>query len=216
MKRALIITGGTLNLEFAREYISSLNFDCLLAVDNGLSYIDQLGLSPNVIVGDFDTANDDLVEKYRNMSSVTTFTLVPEKDETDTETAVDYTIRMGYDEVVLLGAMGGRFDHTLGNLHMLYRLLQQKIRGIMIDEKNRISLCESSLRLQKEELFGTYVSLIPFTQKVEKLTLKGFKYPLCDFLLQSGVSIGISNEVVDENCEISFEKGILIMIEAHD
>ncbi len=216
MKRALIITGGTLNLEFAREYIRNLSYDCTIAVDNGLMYIDQLGLRPDVIVGDFDTASYDLVKKYRNMDCITILELVPEKDETDTETAVDYTIRMGYDEVIFLGAMGGRFDHTLGNLHMLYRLLQQKIQGIMVDEKNRISLSSSSLSLRKEELFGTYVSLIPFTQQVEKLTLKGFKYPLWDFLLQSGVSIGISNEVVEEKCEISFEQGILILIEAHD
>ncbi len=216
MKRALIITGGTLNLEFARDYIRNLSYDCLLAVDNGLFYTNQLGLIPDVMVGDFDTAEDHLVDKYRKMDSVTKIELVPEKDETDTETAVDYTIRMGYDEVVILGAMGGRFDHTLGNLHMLYRLLCKKIRGIMIDERNRISLYDSSLHLCKDELFGTYVSLLPFTQNVEKLTLKGFKYPLNEFLLQSGVSIGISNEVVDDNCEISFEQGILIMIEAHD
>ncbi|MDD5934380.1 MAG: thiamine diphosphokinase [Clostridiales bacterium] len=216
MKRALIFAGGSLNLEFAKQYTNHNVFDCLIAVDNGLSYMDQLGLKPDVIVGDFDTADHQLVDKYKDLNSIQTIELVPEKDETDTETAVDYAIRMGYEEVVLLGAMGGRFDHTLGNLHMLYRLLQHKIHGLMLDEKNQIYLKDSSFTLKKETAFGTYVSLIPFTPTVEKLSLQGFKYPLHEFLLQSGVSIGISNEIKDDNCEITFEKGILIIIEAQD
>lgn len=216
MKRALIIAGGTLNLTFAINYIENQWFDCVIAVDNGLKYADEMSLHPDIIVGDFDTASTDLVEKYQENKEVKIIQLVPIKDETDTETAVDYCIHLGYDEVVFLGATGGRFDHTMANLHMLYRLLQHQIQGVLVDEQNVIRLLNHSIKLEKSKLSGKYISFLPFLEQVEKLTLKGFLYPLEQYTLAPGVSIGISNEAVEELCEISFHKGILIMIEAHD
>lgn len=216
MRQALLIAGGTLNLTYAEGYIKEKKFDCIIAIDNGLKYADELGLKPTIIVGDFDTAQKSLVDRYSQDTSITVVRLIPEKDATDTETAVDYAIRMKYDEIIFLGAMGGRFDHTLANLHMLYRLSVHDIPGYLLDDKNRVRILTHSIQLHKDELLGTYVSILPFDRPVEKLTLKGFKYPLWEYTLLPGTSIGISNEVVEEICEISFEKGILILIEAHD
>ena len=216
MKRALIIAGGTLNLAFARSYIENQRFDCVIAVDNGLKYADDMELPPDLIVGDFDTACKELVSKYKEKKQVPIIQLSPVKDETDTETAVDYCIQLRYDEVIFLGATGGRFDHTMANLHMLYRLLQHQIQGVLVDEQNVIRLLNHSITLEKSKLSGIYISLLPFVGQVEQLTLKGFLYPLEQYTLTPGVSVGISNEAVEELCEISFLKGILIMIEAHD
>ncbi len=216
MKRALILAGGALNLEFAKHYIKNQSYDCLIAVDNGLKYVDLLNLLPDVIVGDFDTASSELVAKYQEKERTKKIQLVPIKDETDTESAVDYCIDLGYDEVVFLGAMGGRFDHTMANLHMLYRLLQHQIQGVLVDEQNIIRLLNHSITIEKSKLSANYISFLPFMEQVEGLSLKGFLYPLDKYTLKPGRSIGISNVAVEEICEITFEKGILIMIEAHD
>ena len=216
MKRALILTGGALNLEFAKHYIENQSYDCLIAVDNGLKYADLLNLLPDVIVGDFDTASYELVQKYQEKEGMKIIQLAPMKDETDTESAVDYCIDMRYDEVVFLGAMGGRFDHTMANLHMLYRLLQHQIQGVLVDEQNVIRLLNRSVTIEKSKLSANYISFLPFMEQVEGVTLKGFLYPLNKSTLEPGRSIGISNVAVEEICEISFERGILIMIEAHD
>lgn len=215
-KSAVIIAGGVLNLEFAKAHLKQHSYDCYIAVDNGLAYMDQLGLMPDVMVGDFDTASDDLVTRYKKFNNIEFIDLKPEKDETDMESAIDYTIPMGYNKVVLLAAMGGRFDHTLANLHMLYRLLQHGIHGTMVDEHNCIYLVERSHTLKKDKLYGKYISLLPFTSDVTNLTLEGFKYPLEDFHLRAGTSIGVSNEVVKPECNITFQKGVVIVVEAQD
>lgn len=215
-KSALIIAGGTLNIEFAKAYLKQHSYDCYIAVDNGLAYMEQLGLMPEVMVGDFDTASEELVTRYKEIQNITIISLKPEKDETDMESAIDYTIRMGYNKVVLLAAMGGRFDHTLANLHMLYRLFQNGIHGNMVDECNNIYLLQSSHTLKKEKLHGNYISLLPFTSQVTNLTLDGFKYPLENYCLKAGASIGVSNEAVESECNITFQEGVLIVVEARD
>lgn len=215
-RSAVIIAGGTLNIKFALAYLKQHRFDCYIAVDNGLAYMEQLGLIPDVMVGDFDTASDKLVNRYKELQNITLIELKAEKDETDMESAIDYSIRMGYNKVVLLAAMGGRFDHTLANLHMLYRLLQQGIQGRMVDEYNCIYLLNRSQTVKKDELYGRYISLLPYTSEVNHLTLEGFKYPLNNYCLRAGSSIGISNEAVKSECNITFHEGILIVVEAQD
>lgn len=215
-KSALIITGGKLDIEFAKEYTNCHTFDCYIAVDNGLSSMEQLLLSPDVLVGDFDTVRPELVLKYKSNNNITIVELNPEKDETDTESAIDYIIQRGYNKVVLLGALGGRFDHTLSNLHMLYRLLQHNIKGNLVDEHNCIYLIDRPHTIEKKKLYGTYISLLPFTSEVNNLSLHGFKYPLNHACLNVGTSLGISNEAVDSECSITFCEGVLIVIEAHD
>ena len=64
--------------------------------------------------------------------------------------------------------------------------------------------------------FGTYLSLLPFTPQVTGITLKGVKYPLENAILNSGISLGISNEIVDDRAEIMFQDGILLGIESRD
>ena len=94
-----------------------------------------------------------------------------------------------------------------------------KEKGLHIaiaDQWNYITLAESGTILHREEQFGKYVSLIPYTAKVEHLCLTGFKYPLDDYCLKGFCSLGVSNEITEKQAEITFEKGILIVIESRD
>lgn len=216
MRQCLIISGGQLDPIFAADYLKNHTFDYVICADNGVAGAKALGLVPDLLVGDFDTARKELVEEYERKQEVKTIRLNPQKDETDTETAVSAALERGYKEIVLLGAMGNRFDHTLANLHMLLMMLKAGAKGYLLDDKNKIYLEESRFCLQKSELYGKYVSLVPFTPKVEGLTLKGFLYPLDNYCLEMGKSIGISNELLDEEGVITFDKGILTVIESHD
>jgi thiamine pyrophosphokinase len=107
-------------------------------------------------------------------------------------------------------------DHTLANVHMLYRVLQQGKKAWILDEHNRISLHDKPFTCKRSELFGTYVSFLPFFGETTGVTLKGFKYPLSGKTLTAGISLGVSNEVKEDVMEVSFEKGYLLMIEAKD
>ena len=119
-KRALIISGGSLEEDFASAYLKDQNFDMIIAVDSGLKGALDLGLSVDAAVGDFDSADPVTLAEGHEHREIHWEVHRPEKDETDTELAVTTAVRAGCRELVILGALGGRFDHALGNVHLLY------------------------------------------------------------------------------------------------
>lgn len=211
---AILACGGTLTAAFLQESVAKEMRAVLYAVDGGLAVYEQAGLVPDYLVGDFDTASVELVERYE--TRCTTIRHQPEKDATDTELAIDHALASGADRIVLLGAAGSRLDHTFANVHMLYRVLLQGGTAELVNENNRITLHDKPFRREKKELFGTYLSFLPFFGEVTGVTLSGVKYPLTDKTLTAGNSLGISNEAVEENIEVSFSDGYLLMIEARD
>ncbi len=211
---AILISGGTVTAGFVKKVREQYPDAVVYAVDGGLAVAEAAGIVPDYLVGDFDTADAALVERYE--STCVTIRHQPEKDATDTELAVDEALAKGADRIILLGATGSRLDHTLANFHMLYRILLQGKKGWILNENNRISLHDKSFTCKREELFGTYVSFLPFFGEVTGVTLKGFKYPLSGKTLTAGISLGISNEGQEEILEVSFLSGYLLMIEARD
>ncbi len=211
---AVLICGGTLQATFLKEILCQHQDAVVYAVDGGLAVADEAGVLPDYLVGDFDTAAEALVARYEG--KCITIRHKPEKDATDTELAIEDALERGAESIVLLGATGSRMDHTLANVHMLYKILQCGKRAWIVNENNRISMHRNSFSLKKDELFGTYVSFLPFFGDVTGVTLKGVKYPLDGATLTAGTSLGVSNEAVKENIEVSFLTGYLLMIEARD
>lgn len=211
---AILICGGSLPAGFLRKVREDYPDAVVYAVDGGLAVADEIGLVPEYLVGDFDTADEALVARYEGRC--VTLRHKPEKDATDTELAIDEAIEQGADRIILLGATGSRMDHTMANIHMLYHILQCGKQAEILNENNRITLHKNSFVCKKDELFGTYVSFLPFFGEVTGVTLKGFKYPLSGKTLTAGSSLGISNEGVEEIMEVSFLSGYLLMIEARD
>ena len=211
---AILACGGTLSAEFLKQVSEQYKDAILYAVDGGLVPVDAAGILPDYLVGDFDTAEASLVERYEKRCI--TLRHKPEKDATDTELALEHALERGAEDIILLGATGSRIDHTMANLHMLYKVLQTGKKACILNENNRISLHDKPFTLKKETLFGTYVSFLPFFGEVTGVTLKGFKYPLSGKTLTAGISLGISNEGKEETMEVSFLSGYLLMIEARD
>ena len=216
MKRCLIIAGGQISLGGYLLPIQQEPFDLVIAVDDGLKSADRLHFIPSHVVGDFDTVEPELLARYRKDENILFYTHCPEKDATDTELAMELAIEQGAEEIVILGGTGGRMDHTLANLQVMMKPLQAGIPCFMADACNRIRLLDHSMRFRRKDCFGTYISLIPLTEKVENVTLKGFKYPLHNYCLTIGNSLGISNELAEDTGEVCFTDGILICIESRD
>ena len=113
--KALIITGGDVDYKFQ----ITKDYDIVIAVDGGLAAVDRMGLKPDVILGDFDTVAPDILHKYEEKDGIKIVRLVPEKDDTDTESAVRYAMKHGVTEIDVLGGTGSRFDHTYANMFLL-------------------------------------------------------------------------------------------------
>ena len=222
MKHCLMISGGPLVLSFVREFLKGRKYDFIVAVDAGFSACMELGIHPDLLVGDFDTFGQERIQKYRNDSSFQFDIHQPEKDETDTELAFHDIQNAGYTNVDVVGALGGRIDHEISNIHLLVQAKKKGLTANYYDEMNRIFILDAEVTSEYEfvrsQLYGKYVSFLPLTEKVKGITLTGFKYPLFkkNISILENPSLCVSNEVLEEKAVISFDEGILICVESKD
>lgn len=221
MKDTVIFSGGRTDLVFAAEFMKDKKNAFLIAADRGLEAMMSLGFKPNAVIGDFDSASKetiDQVNSFEKEDDITVIRLNPVKDDTDTEAAVRFALENNKEpgDIYILGGTGSRIDHILGNISVLGLGRQFGKKIILLDENNKIELLFEGRTILKEEAFGDFVSLIPFGDEVTGLTLKGFKYPLKNGVLKGFNSLGISNEIVSKEAQISFDSGVLIMVESKD
>ena len=216
MKRCLIVTGGTIDIAFAKDFLSQRSYDYVIAADAGLEVLRPLHISPNAVVGDLDTVDKKVLEEYQNQPDIEFEIHKPEKDETDTELALLTAARQGCEAVDILGALGGRMDHAIGNIQLMYQFFCQGMEVNSYDARNRLYLLGGHKVFHREEVYGKYISFLPMTETVEGLTLRGFKYPLQRRTIGLGTSLCISNELKREEGILELEKGVLLCVEAHD
>lgn len=212
--KTLIITGGKINKNFAKKYLKSNKYDIIIAVDKGLETIDYLKLEPQYILGDFDSVNTKILEKYKTQN-IKIIKLNPEKDLTDTHSAIDLALEIKSTEITILGAIGTRLDHTMANIHVLKQALDKNIKAKIVNEKNEIELIDKEIIIKKDDNYK-YVSIIPLTTNVTGITIEGMKYIINDYTLSIGDSLGVSNEQIDKEAKISIKTGILVVIKSKD
>ncbi len=185
-----------------------MDFEVICA-DGGANVVHALDITPQLVIGDMDSIRAGLLTEYLE-KGVVVERHPTHKDETDTELAVEYCIRKRFDEVVLFGALGNRFDHSFGNLYLLNRLLKEGIQGEIINENNRIFLVKD--RAVLDVPVGTTVSVLAFTDHAGEINLKGFEYPVKNGEMAHFIpGYGISNVTAEKQPEISVEQGILMV-----
>ena len=222
MKRCLIVTGGKLDLAFARFYLERERFHLTIAVDGGLEAVQAPGLEPDYVVGDFDTVKPTVVEHFKKAGHkghpIAWMAHPPEKNETDTELARSLAMELECSQIVFLGATGGRLDHTLGNLHALYQCMENGVEAWIVDAQNKIYLLDRGKAFDRDSLWGKYISFLPYTQHVRGITLKGFRYPLHQKNICRGQEVGlcISNELAGDKGYLDFTQGVLVCVESKD
>lgn len=229
MKHFFVVSGGNIDDGFACDVIEKQQkADCaeiscgeqkravFIAADAGMEFFYRNGIKPDIIVGDFDSVGSEALSYFRSQPDIRIQELNPVKDDTDTEYALRLAISMGAEQITILGGTGSRLDHVLGNIELLGIGLEKGISIELLDANNRIRMIDKGVTLRRREQFGTYVSLLPYTSEVEHLTLRGFKYPLTDYCLKGFCSLGVSNEISEEEALITFDGGILLVIESRD
>ena len=215
----LIVTGGHIDITAMKEYLAGKSFRQVIAVDGAAACMEELGIAADLLVGDFDTLPPEALADFEK-KNIPIRRFCPEKDDTDTQIAIEMAIEQERGrkdaEVLILGATGTRLDHTLANLFLLNLFALEGIPAYCVDAYNRISVHRESFAVSKSEQYGRFVSFLALTPTVEKITLTGFRYPLVKHTLRQDESLCISNEIVEEAAGVSFEQGVLMMLETRD
>ncbi len=206
--KAFIYTGGTINPSNITEHPKG--DDLCIAADSGYHNAIALGATPDLVLGDFDSLGDcKIPEKIERLQ-------VPaEKDFTDTQLAVDTAIKRGAKEIVIIGGLDGRLDHTLSNLAILEDLNHKQIHGHITNGYNRVRYLRATSTLLPRSGFR-YVSLLTLSEKAKGVEIEGCKYPLKNATLQREFQYAVSNEITGNCALISVRKGGVYIVESVD
>ena len=215
----VIVSAGPLDPDWLKKQLADDPADCVIAADAGYLALRDAGILPDILLGDLDSLAAGrpeacIQEEEGRAGSFEVY--ASRKDFTDTEAAIRRALSDGADRITLYGATGGRLDHFLANISCLRIALGKGCRAVIKDRLNEIELIDRDTVLVKEETFGTYVSLLPFTGEVRGVTLTGFEYPLTDAVLTTGNSLGVSNRIREDKAEIRLASGILILVRSKD
>ena len=216
MKHFFIVSGGKIEDVFATAVLQGTVEKTVIAADSGMEFLRRNQIVPQVIIGDFDSVSSETLEWFQAKNHIIWHKLNPVKDDTDTEFAIRESIRRGATEITIIGGTGTRLDHVLGNISLLGIGLEEDVRMELLDANNRIRMTDHSVVLKKKQQYGEYLSLLPYSEKVTGVTLRGVKYPLDNYTMGGFNSLGISNEIVDEEASIELKSGRLLVIESRD
>jgi thiamine pyrophosphokinase len=209
--RAIIIAAGQADDEGWRGWIG--DGDWIIAADGGAGRALAWGLKPDLVIGDMDSLTEGDRAKLEALGC--RFIEHPRaKDETDLELALGYAARGGAQEIVILGALGGRLDHAVSNLLLLALPDLGGIAVRLADGEREAMLVRSGETVWLEGSPGDLVSLLPLGGDVNGVTTRGLAWGLDEETLFFGFSRGVSNEMVDCRAEIRVGEGILLVV--HD
>jgi len=184
--------------------------DHLIGADGGTLHLFAVERKPDVVVGDLDSLPQETVASLV-AAGVTVERHKPEKDQTDLELALERALEDGADEIVLVGALGGRLDQTLANLLIVaQRDWPVPVRVVEGDQVAEVLRGPGRLLLHGPA--GSTVSAIPLSAAVTGITYAGLEYPLNDATLRFGSTRGVSNVLAASPASIRIDSGILLVI----
>ena len=200
MKRCIIITAYNQNK--IADAVEITQDDFIICADGGYDIAAAEGIAPDIVIGDMDSSVCEYPED--------TIVAPTEKDDTDTILCIDYGVSKGYTDFVIVGGIGGRLDHTFANLQTLEYAREKGANALLTDGKNSAFIVTDRAEIPKEE--GKTLSVFAYSEKCTGVYIKGTKYTLQNAELKSGYPIGVSNEILEENAEISLKEGKLLII----
>lgn len=188
--------------------------DYVIAADGGLMYCQVLELEPDLIIGDFDSLDEEFgeaVKVIRENCPEKVTTLPSEKDDTDLLAAVKRGLELGYRRFRLYGANGGRLEHTIANIQTLKFLKEHDAVGYIMDGNGMILLAQNETVSFRDTMEG-YVNVFSMNEKAHGVSIRGLKYELDHATLTNAMPLGISNEFIGVQSDITVEDGTLLII----
>lgn len=186
---------GTLQKELVEGFV--------VAADRGLDVALEAGIKPDLVVGDFDSAKSAVPE------GVDCVKVSAVKDDTDAMLAADFALKYGCNELRFFCALGGRIDHTLANIQMLYHFKMRGIKGALYGDETKIFLMsDETVEIPK---YDGYLSVFAYEKSVI-VTETGVKYPITNHPLTNDMPIGVSNEITEDKAVITAHSGTALVL----
>jgi len=185
--------------EFPRELAEGL----IIAADKGLDYALEAGISPEIVAGDFDSA------QMAVPSGAEIIKFPPEKDYSDAEIAAKIALERGFDELRLVCALGGRLDHTIANIQLIYRLKKRGITAELFGGGERAFILENETR--EIPAFSGYLSVFAY-EKSAVISESGVKYPTKEVEFTNDFPLGLSNEITEKTAKITVHSGAALIL----
>ncbi|MBC8080693.1 MAG: thiamine diphosphokinase [Gorillibacterium sp.] len=211
--RIIIFSGGSLEEWALREVREG---DFLIGADRGALFLIRNGLTPDLSIGDYDSVTPAEKREIHQASREFEDCDPVLKDYTDTEMAIERALAQNPNEILLVGVLGTRFDHSLANVQLLVKCHSRGVPCRITDNHNEILIAGPGVFSLSWKSRFSHVSLLPLTQKVTGITLTGFRYPLQDATLTMGQSLGISNVLEEPSGSIETAEGLLLVIQSVD
>ena len=207
--RAFIYTGGTVHISYITEHPKG--DDLILAADSGIRNALSLGVTPAIVLGDFDSFPVEDIPKRAEKLQVPA-----EKDMTDTQYAVDEAVKRGAKEIYLICGTGGRFDHAISNMCLIEGLYKRGVRCIIVSGQNRIRYRKDAGIIMIRDKNYKYFSVLAADEKVKGVSIEGGKYPLNKKTLTRAYQYAVSNEIEKNAALITVKKGGIYIVESRD
>ena len=206
--KAFIYTGGNIWVDGITE--KPKKDDLIIAADAGWRNAKDCGVTPQILVGDFDSLGEPDVPDDTEV-----IRLPAEKDDTDTQVAVRLALERGAGEIVIIGGLDGRLDHTLSSLAILEYLDLKHVHALITSGKNRAHFLRNNSTLIARSDFR-YLSLIAADAKVKGVTVEGCKYPLKRATLTRLNQYAVSNEITGNCTLIDVRRGGVWIVESRE
>lgn len=203
--RAWIIAAGIIDEPAFYRSLKIKEDDLVICADGGYDHARLLGMKPSLVIGDMDSVSSPILGGI-----IPTVKFPKEKDQTDSQLAVEYALEHDCKEIILLGATGGRLDHTLANVMLLSLISDRGGEGMVLTSQSKITLVTDQMTLIRGR--EDEISFIPITPIVEGVTTEGLLYNMDNKTLQFGDTLSMSNEFRAVKAHIKVTSGKLLII----
>lgn len=211
MKKALLISGGR---KVSKYLIEKYSDRYIIIADSGAELLKNYNLRANLVIGDLDSINGETL-KYVNDIGIKIYKFPVKKDLTDTHLCVEYLVKNHFKDIVILGALGTRLDHELANLNLLKSLYKRNIKSKIEDDNNEVYYAEKGIYNFKKGN-KKYISVVSSSAETIYSTT-GFVYEVKGKILNyKNPSLGVSNEMINDEGTIEIKKGEAFIILSRD
>jgi thiamine pyrophosphokinase len=209
MKRAIIFANGRMDLK--PPILEDLHpDDLIIAADGGTHHCKSIGITPNVIIGDFDSVNPNEFIYYQQ-AGIETVRYPTHKDETDLELALVFALNHRVTHVYIIGALGNRWDMTIANVLLAVHIRFSQLSIRLLDGLDEFVVLRGEGHVDINDRPGDTLSLIPIGGDAHGIITHGLVYPLADETLYFGSSRGVSNVIISNQAQVIIRAGILLV-----